>query len=83
MRFELKLVYTSSCCDAMLLSLQSKEAAGYNLCELPSYVMERELLHRTIRLIRKAIPNAPSHCCTGQALVASDAAAVCCIELLG
>jgi hypothetical protein len=59
-----------------------RQAASYNLCELSHYVMARELLHRTIRLIRKAIPNAPSQCSTGQESVASDAAAACCIELL-
>jgi hypothetical protein len=45
--------------------------------------MESELLLRTIRLIRKAIPIAPSQCCTDQESVASDAAAARCIELLG
>jgi hypothetical protein len=72
------------------------QAAGYNQCELPPYVMERKLLYflersdsvrsecfaELISFIRKAIPNAPSQCCTGQESVASDAAAACCIELL-
>jgi hypothetical protein len=63
-----------------MLHCNSSQAAGYNLCELPPYVMEREILYcleqtdsvrseslvELIRFIRMAIPNAPSHCCTGQ-----------------
>jgi hypothetical protein len=54
-----------------------------------NYCLERtdsvrsECLAELIRFIRKAIPNTPSQCCAGQESVASDAAAACCIELLG
>jgi hypothetical protein len=53
-----------------------------------NYCLERtdsvrsESLAELIRLFRKAIPNAPSQCCTGQES-SSDAAAACCIESLG
>jgi folylpolyglutamate synthase/dihydropteroate synthase len=94
MRFDLKLVYTMSCSDAMLLSFQVRRRATiYVSCHLMSwkenYCLDRtdpvrlECLAELIRFIRRAIPNAPSQCCTGQESAASYAAAACCIDLLG